>query len=300
MNKIKLQYPFILIIILVLALFSGLIILSQAEDMPNQGVFRGYFFVDRWGQGVFDYLYVDPGLFPQLKQDEWRPVTVTATSIVQWMNPGGAMIKKISQVELPEQPQFNIKLGLINETITYGGSAILWVGITNNSKSNHTLYKRDLKLNITVHKRGTLPGGEKVERDTIYDCFNNPYDDDAVKCMRATVSLALVMNNGKINMENGNPQLYPPKSIKQITDTSGPYPKIRLVETEPKIVDGEKQETLARGKSTTLFYQLGDDWLINEYELQASYRPYPTNDEYVLSKPISFDVKAPVLEEEKK
>ncbi|MFH1226714.1 MAG: hypothetical protein V1701_02270 [Planctomycetota bacterium] len=189
------------------------------------------------------------------------------------------MIMQISKVDLPEIPLLSIELAVDKKSITYDGRAALTVTILNHSKEPVELYQRGLRLDITVHKRGTLPG-KKVEQDAIFDCFNDPYyGGPGLEYMRATINRSLFTDKGNIIMKNGEPVLCIQKGN----------------ETKQADIYDEDKRTVEPDKSVSFPYQIGDGWLVNEYEFQVCFRSQQkSNVNLIRSKPISFDVNAPV------
>ena len=263
-------------VVMFLLIFLMISSYAFTEKLPTKGTFEGYFFIDRWGQGVFNYFFVSPELSNSLDKLKDNPLRIVATEINQPMNPGGAMILKIESINPLAKPHLQLGLDVSKQVIGYGKQTKLTVVIENNSDKPVSLYRRDLLLAISVNKRGVLPD-QKVDRDAIFDVFNNPYFDEKSNliCLRATTYVKLFTDKGEISMVNGHPDLYILKE--------GGKKRVGIYDEEKRIV--------SPGKSVSFSYQIGQDWLVNEYELQLKYRPREkTSIEYILSKPLAFDV----------
>jgi len=258
---------------------------GAADDMPREGTFTSYFFVDRWKQPRFDIFYVEPRFSEELSAKGWRPLVITSKNIHQCGNPGGAMIREIERVEIVGEVPLQIELELPKSRVRYGGAAKLAVKVKNLSDRRVEVYRRDLLLNITVHERGRLPRGDPP-RDVTYDSQKDPYydwqkdaDTRAVACarffLRSTSSVPLFTDPGEISMLEGSPDLYIDKGGER--KGAGLYDEVKTV--------------IAPRKSAPLGYRIGSGWLVNEYELQVQYRlPSPRTVVYILSRPIPFDV----------
>ena len=253
---------------------------AAAETMPRNGTFTGYFFVDRWDQGVFACFFVKPGLTKQLQQEDWHPISLSCDEIKHPMNPGAAMIHQINKVAPVPKPAFEIRLKLDKRQIAFGTDTTLRIKVRNNSDQPLQIHRRDFNLLTTVHKRGTHPDHE-VERDEIYDCFKNLYGFGRRDSMlRATMTEALFTNQGVIEMRRGAPVLTRKTGGKRV----GLY--------------AEQRPTIPKDKTKEFVYSIGHGWLINEYELQIQYRL--REDEkakqaipYIMSPPVSLDVGTP-------
>ena len=249
-----------------------------AESLPRKGTFTGYFFVDRWGQGWFDFLFVAPELKDRIPQQSWRPIKLTTSDIHQIMNPGAGLIRRIDRIEELSEPTLQVKLSVDRKAIAHGQSTTVHVLVENHSDSKVELYRRDFRLLTTVHRRGEDPAG-KVDRDEIYDCFNNPYGTGFEKdsLLRATMSDSLFTNDGRIKMFRGAPTLQ--------VEREGMWKRAELYDEEYPVIPPRESVEFA--------YAIGEGWLINEYELQIRYCPREEmGAPYVLSPPLSFDVKA--------
>jgi len=257
--------------------------LSRAEEAPGEGTFTGYFFVDRWNQGVFDTFFVEPDLVDQFATQPWRPLTVVATEINQPANPGAAMIHKIQRIEPAGDTLLRITLAVDDDTIGFGQDTRLRVVVENTTKHSIELHNRHLLLRTTVHTRGTHPTDD-VARDEIYDAFRNDYFDDSdlenrrnpsKRILRATLAEPLLTTGGEIKMRDGRPLLMIEKDGK---------------EKHADLYD-EALPTIDAGESQEFVFSIGKGWLINEYELQVSYQ---LRDEetvpFVFSPPVSFNV----------
>jgi hypothetical protein len=270
------KHTLALLAIAVALLFANV---TTAESMPRNGTFTGYFFTDRWGQGVFDIFFVKPELVEQLAGKSWRPIVVTSNDIQQPMNPGAAMIHQIDKVARVDDPPLKIALTVDAKSIAFGAETKLHVKVTNTSDQRVELYRRDFLLCTTVHKRGTHPD-HAVARDEIYDCFNNSYGFDfrTKQILRATMNDALFTNDGAIQISGrGVPAL--------IVDRGGKAKHADIYD--------EDRPTIPGNASREFTYSIGLGWFINEYELQIHYRPpvkMPVP--YILSPPLSFDVTA--------
>ncbi len=262
-----------LIAIVAALLFANV---ATAETLPREGAFTGYFFRDRWGQGVFDIFFVKPELIEQLVDKSWRPIVVTSGDIRQLMNPGAAMIHQIENVARLEDPPLKITLTIDANSIIFGAETKLHIEVTNTSDQPVQLYRRDFRLHTTVHKRGTHPEHD-VTRDEIYDCFNSSYGFGlgTKRIVRATYNDALFTNDGTIQMFGGAPRVTVVRE--RVTKTAGLY--------------DEDRPSVAGNASNDFTYSIGAGWLINEYELQVQYRPRENMTvPYILSPPLSFDV----------
>jgi hypothetical protein len=274
-GKFMIRIRKILLALIVVGTCSTLL----ADLAPTKGKFLDYFFVDRWGQGIFGSFYVDPDLHKALKRDTWCPIKIEAIRISQPMNPGGAMIRRLKSARALPPAKLQIKLESDSHRVTYNHKAVLTVSVTNGWDKPIGLYRRDLLLAITVHKRGTTPQG-KPKHDEIFDCFNNPYHDFAGKTqlLRATMYEKLFTDKGDIRMKEGNPELIIQKESE--SKRAGLY--------------DEDKRTLEPGASAIFRYTIGTGWYINEYELQVRYRPRENiGVEFVVSEPMSFDVISP-------
>ncbi len=249
---------------------------ALGDIAPREGTFTSYFFIDRWGQPVFDRFYVDPGLVKELSAKGWYPVTIVAKDIDQPYNPGGAMIRRIERAELAREAPLQLELNLATNRVRYGEATKLTVTLRNVSSEPVKLYRRDFLLSITAHKRGRHPLGDPV-RDHMYDSQKNPYVDRARKLrfLRSTRYLHLFTETGDIRRDIGGLRLFAEKE----GERKGAAPHDQIFTVIPP------------GEVSRCDYSIGSGWHINEYELQLKYRPRPpTAVEYILSKPIPFDV----------
>lgn len=71
---------------------------ATAERIPR-GKYRGTYRIDRWQQPRFGFLFVQPGLHDQLKEHAGQPLLIDVTNMRQPVNPGGAMIAEVGDVE---------------------------------------------------------------------------------------------------------------------------------------------------------------------------------------------------------
>lgn len=250
---------------------------GYGDDMPREGTFAGYFFVDRWKQPRFDVFYVEPRLTDELSAKGWRPLRIASKNIHQGGNPGGAMIRDIEKVDIVEGVPLQIELELSKGRVRYGDAAKLLVKMTNVSDKRVELYRRELLLRITVHERGRLPRSKPV-RDFTYDSDKDPYTLDVASArffLRASSCLHLFSDPGEVSMLEGSPFLYIEKRGER--KRAGLYDEVKTV--------------IAPEKSATFGYRIGSGWFVNEYELQVQYRPPSASTvPYILSKPIAFDV----------
>ena len=267
-------------IILAMALLASFGAHVFAEMVPPSGEFTGYYFLDRWNQGVFGPLFVSPDLHKALKQSTWCPIRIKATDIYQPMNPGGAIIRSIASTIALPPPRIKIQLDIDKPVLSHGSLGILTVSLTSAWDKPIDLYRRELDLAITVHKRGVIPEG-KPYGDGIFDSFNNcyiAYPATGDLCRATYYGVTLFTDDGDICMQNGSPRLIIQKN------------------NESKSADlyDEDKRTLMPGETLAFHYSVGEDWLINEYELQAQYySPEDIGGNYTLSKPLSLDVVAP-------
>ncbi len=260
---------------------AAVLFLSTAvgtETLPRTGTFTGYFFVDRWGQGVFDIFFVEPSLHETISKRLWRPIRLTTDDIRQPMNPGAGMIHQITRLEEVVEPPLNITLALDSRSLKFGEHGRLHVTVRNSTEQPVELYRRDFHLRTTVNKRGVDPE-RQIERDSIYDSMANPYGFAIEsKCLlRATMSTALFTNDGDIRMREGAPALFVARSDGD----------------RPAGLYDEQRPMLQPGQPVDFMYAIGAGWLVNEYELQISYRPREnTAVPNILSPPLSVDVTA--------
>jgi hypothetical protein len=253
-------------VVLALLLFARS---ANAETLPSAGTFDGHFFVDRWGQGVFDYFFVDDALVSRLPK-QWRPIRLSSDRIHQWMNPGGAMIKHLGEVQDVAAPPIRIRLAVDSPVIAVGEKTILHVFVENTGDRELDFFLDGCWLSTTVHRRGTWKN-ERVARDEIYDCSINAYSEslgmDETAKVRATGNVTLGDKRGYIMPQFGF-----------------------------TAVDPNQWPTTIRAKQILdLPYVLESNWLANEYELQAKYEPGDRGGlqrtQFAMSPPLSFDVR---------
>jgi len=249
---------------------------ATADETPRNRTFTGYFFTDRWGQGVFDIFFVKPELIEQLTGASWRPIAVTAHDFEHPGSGWAGMIHQIENVARVDDPPLKIELTVDAKSIAFGAETKLRIKVTNTSDHRVELDRRDFYLLTTVHKRGTHPDHE-VERDEIYDCFRRSYGYS--RTLRATHNDSLFTNDGAIQISSrGVPALI------VIRDGKAKHAADIYDEDHP---------TIAGNASRTFTYSIGSGWFINEYELQVHYRPREKMSvPYILSPPLSFDVTA--------
>jgi hypothetical protein len=251
-------------------------------ETPDLGPFTHFFFIDRWGQGVFGYHFVDPGCFDVLATKGWHPLKVDAT-LSSGIIPGGVLIQHLRSVTVLSDPKINIHLSLDRTKIDYGESAHLSVTLDNFLPTNHQLYRRNLYLCVTTKKRGTSPSGE-VKKDNTYDSFINSYSDletHRALYTRAQAGVCLFTDVGTITMSDGRPYLQIVKD--------GKIKEAGLYDEDIRRIDPKESQTLQ--------YEIGPGWLVNEYELYAFYNYKDDESEdgmkFTMSKAISFDVQYP-------
>jgi hypothetical protein len=262
----------------VLTVVASAPVCVNADLAPNRGTFSGYFFLDRWGQGVFGVFFVEPQLARDLSKREWGPIRLTSNDIRQPMNPGAAMIHQIENVESLPEPELRIRLSIDRRTIQFAGHTKLRLTVENMSDRAVELRRGSFWLAVTVRTRGTHPQRE-VDRDETYDCFNNPYGmlHGSTAVIRATMTCALLTNQGEIQMRSGAPVL--------MIRTHGVL-KIVFAGTQH-----EQWPDIAAGESLTCTYTIGTGWLVNEYELQVKYLQGEKREpRHIVSRAESFDV----------
>jgi hypothetical protein len=248
---------------------------ATADEAPRKETVTGYFFTDRWGQGVFDVFFVKPELIGQLAGTSWRPLVVTSNDIEHPGSGWAGMIHQIEKVARVDDPPLKIELTVDAKSIAFGAETKLRIKVTNTSDHRVELDRCDFDLRTTVHKRGTHPDHE-VERDEIYDCFRMSYGYSYSHTLRATHNDSLFTNDGAI----------------QISDRGVPA---LIVERDGKAKHAYTYDvdhpTIAGNASSEFTYSIGRGWFINEYELQIHYRPHEKMSvPYILSPPLSFDV----------
>jgi hypothetical protein len=178
---------------------------ATADEPPRKVTVTGYFFTDRWGQGVFDVFFVKPELIGQLAGTSWRPLVVTSNDIVHPGSGWAGMIHQIDKVTRVDDPPLKIALTVDAKSIAFGAETKLRIKVTNTADHRVELDRSDFVLLTTVHKRGTHPDHE-VERDEIYDCFNRSYGYS--RTLRATHNDSLFTNDGAIQIsDHGVPAL---------------------------------------------------------------------------------------------
>ncbi|MDB5336136.1 MAG: hypothetical protein JWN70_1755 [Planctomycetaceae bacterium] len=255
-----------------------LINIAAAEFFPATGTVIGYFHTDRWGQGVCDGVFVKSELTKELTTKSWRPVSVTYTGIAQPIIPGGALITRIQKVTPGIEPLQKISLTLDKKSINFGSTTKLHVKFVNASDEPFRLSIDDYQMTITVHQRGTHPK-HAVERDSIYDSHKNQIQVDARSkpFLRAARGCQLSIDPGSIRMRRGDPEL--------TTE--------RYVEEKPTENGGDTRPFIPAKSSREFIYTLGEDWFVNEYELQVVYYLRDKSSPgIILSPPLSFDVTA--------
>jgi hypothetical protein len=248
---------------------------ATADEAPRKETVTGYFFTDRWGQGVFDGFFVKPDLIGQLTGTSWRPLVVTSNDIEHPGSGWAGMIHQIEKVARVDDPPLKIALTVDAKSIAFGAETKLRIKVTNTSDHRVELDRRDFVLLTTVHKRGTHPDHE-VERDEIYDCFRMSFGFD-FRTLRATHNDSLFTKDGAIQISGrGVPALI------VIRDGKAKHAADIYDEDHP---------TIAGNASRTFTYSIGSGGFINEYELQVHYRPHEKMSvPYIPSPPLSFDV----------
>jgi len=147
---------------------------SPAEDIGS-GRYSGTYFIDRWGQGSFDFLFVDPVLDKQLRSQAGIPLLMDA-KVEQRTNPGSAIIRGVGKVaKLPRSVQLKItwcdvKGGDIDTRmlrIRSGSRANLKVELTNLTEKQIDLKDHPIILAIREHHPCSSGKGEKYDNDPL-------------------------------------------------------------------------------------------------------------------------------------
>lgn len=232
-----------------------------------------YFFVDRWGQGVFGGLFVNRRLHGRLSKQPYGLLHIDGAYQHGATIPGGSRLERVARIG-HSGSNVEITMSLDKNKVEFGGQVALHARIHNNSKQPLHLQGRQLRLVTTVRRRGTVPNGA-VDRDEIYDCFANSFTIGSANLLRATTTRPLFVSDATIISQRGSPSAV-------------------AVENKRLDIYDEEKILIPPGASHALAYNVGGGWLINEYELQIEYRGREgTPLEHVLSPPISFDVRPP-------
>lgn len=251
---------------------------TYGETLPREGAFTGNFFVDRWGQGVFDIFFVAPEFIEDMPKNSTLPIKLTTKNIRQWMNPGGAMIHQIERLETLTEPPLKIALKVDTKAIDFGERTKLHVQVENVSDRPIKLYRRQFHLMTTIHRRGTHPK-YKIGHDEIFDCLHSTYvsRDGKIRVVRATSTTDLLTDDGELRSALGSPGL--------VIQREGEWKAADIYDTQYPVI--------SPGKSVEFTYDICGEWLINEYEFRAVYKHWSTEntDTFVASSaPLSFDV----------
>ena len=231
-----------------------------------------YFFVDRWHQGVFAGMFVNPRLHKKLSSSNYAHIQLDAEYRVGQVIPGGRMIDRIHRAKRCSSP-LQISLLLAKTEVEYGGQTELCVKLRNMSRQNIELQGRNLRLSIAVRRRGTCPDGA-VDRDDIFDSRSKDFTLGSTTLVRAQKATRLFVSNASIVSRRGLPSSMVGSSRLSIYD--------------------EETILISPGNSHALVYRVGSGWWINEYELQIEYAGSEDSPvAYVLSTPIAFDVLPP-------
>jgi hypothetical protein len=129
------------------------------EDIPP-GVYRGAYHVDRWGQRQFGFLFVAPELHEQLQPLAGVPVSLHATKVYQPINPGGAMITTLRDIQkLPAPVEIKIAFqpaaagpAESYRQIEEDGRFSLRVMVTNRSGGPLVLGQRPIYIRLAFHR----------------------------------------------------------------------------------------------------------------------------------------------------
>src|SRR5262245_10983385 len=72
--------------------------LCPAEDLPQSGVFEGFYRQDRWGVGRFSFYLVAPALHEQLKPYAGKRIMLEILNAHQYANPGDAIVTRVGKI----------------------------------------------------------------------------------------------------------------------------------------------------------------------------------------------------------
>ncbi|MHC4403782.1 MAG: hypothetical protein ACYTG0_29340 [Planctomycetota bacterium] len=153
-------------------------------DIISPGIYRGYFFVDRWGQTVLShgtsYTFVSETMATRLRKHKGVPIQLKVTKILQPMNPGAGMITEAEKPLIETSPLMDLRIRIeAKSTIVVQGRGMeLTVSCKNVSKEQVSVWPGALRVflvtNRPFHNKDI---GYKDPQDMAYWYYQHVYHD---------------------------------------------------------------------------------------------------------------------------
>ncbi len=150
----KRTFVLLLALPLCLTIFPG----RLSAGIISPGIYRGYFFVDRWGQAVLNhgtsYAFVSDAMAARLRKHEGAPIELKVTKILQPMNPGAGMIMEAEDPVLVTSPlmSLQIKLAAQNVKVVQGQGMRLTIACKNASKDAISVWPGALQVFLITNR----------------------------------------------------------------------------------------------------------------------------------------------------
>ncbi|MCH7726372.1 MAG: hypothetical protein IH991_07840 [Planctomycetes bacterium] len=151
-----------------------------SSDIISPGTYRGYYFVDRWGQKVLNrgtsYTLVSERVASEFEKYARKPIEVNVTKILQPMNPGAGMIVEANSIKVHENPLMSliVKIRAKGTRVTEGHGLRLTVSIKNQSEHDITVWPGAVQV-ILVTNRPFSNKAIGYPGDLAYWCHQHSY-----------------------------------------------------------------------------------------------------------------------------